>query len=145
MVFKTLETGLNNFINKTWDATLKDLEKKTFKNPLNAFFKTYKSGDNDALKNYIADLDKGITRTQAFKNNLSIAFATVNQQVLEIAKLNTQYKTGAIDEQTYRSQLSAITSQTETLTIKQKSVSDSNQIGFFCFPACKSSCCYYCI
>jgi len=65
---------LNNFINKSWDTTLKDLEKKTFKNPLNAFFKTYKSGDNDALKNYIADLDKKRfrkcrSRQTSFKKN----------------------------------------------------------------------------
>lgn len=122
MVFKTLETGLSNFINKSWDTTLKDLKNKTFQNPLDAFFKTYKSGDNDSLKNYIADLDKGVTRTKAFTDNLSTASATVKQQALEIVKLNTQYKTGAIDEQTYRSQLSAITSQIETLTIKQKAL-----------------------
>ena len=120
MVFKTLSTGLNNFINKSWDTTLKDLEKKTFKNPLNAFFKTYKSGDNDALKNYIADLDKGVTRTQAFTNNLSNASATAKQQAVEIAKLNTQYKTGTIDEQTYTAKLQALGVQTETVSIKTR-------------------------
>lgn len=139
MVFKTLETRLSNFINKSWDTTLKDLKNKTFQNPLDAFFKTYKSGDNDALKNYIADLDKGITRTQAFKNNLSTASATVKQQALEIAKLNTQYKTGAIDEQTYRSQLSAITSQTETLTIKQKTLAAVTKLVSSAFQLVKAA------
>lgn len=139
MVFKTLETGLSNFINKSWDATLKDLKNKTFQNPFDAFFKTYKSGDNDALMNYIADLDKGITRTQAFKNNLSTASATVKQQALEIAKLNTQYKTGAIDEQTYRSQLSAITSQTETLTIKQKTLAAVTKLVSSAFQLVKAA------
>lgn len=139
MVFKTLETRLSNFINKSWDTTLKDLKNKTFQNPLDAFFKTYKSGDNEALKNYIADLDKGITRTQAFKNNLSTASATVKQQALEIAKLNTQYKTGAIDEQTYRSQLSAITSQTETLTIKQKTLAAVTKLVSSAFQLVKAA------
>lgn len=139
MVFKTLETRLSNFINKSWDTTLKDLKNKTFQNPLDAFFKTYKSGDNDALKNYIADLDKGITRTQAFKNNLSTASATVKQQALEIAKLNTQYKIGAIDEQTYRSQLSAITSQTETLTIKQKTLAAVTKLVSSAFQLVKAA------
>ena len=139
MVFKTVETGLNNFINKSWDTTLKDLEKKTFKNPLNAFLKTFKSGDNEALKNYIADLDKGVTRTKAFTDNLSTASATVKQQALEIAKLNTQYKTGAIDEQTYRSQLSAITSQTETLTIKQKALAAVTKLVSSAFQLVKAA------
>lgn len=139
MVFKTLETRLSNFTNKSWDTTLKDLKNKTFQNPLDAFFKTYKSGDNDALKNYIADLDKGITRTQELKNNLSTASATVKQQALEIAKLNTQYKTGAIDEQTYRSQLSAITSQTETLTIKQKTLAAVTKLVSSAFQLVKAA------
>ncbi len=139
MVFKTVETGLNNFINKSWDTTLKDLEKKTSKNPLNAFLKTFKSGDNEALKNYIADLDKGVTRTKAFTDNLSTASATVKQQALEIAKLNTQYKTGAIDEQTYRSQLSAITSQTETLTIKQKALAAVTKLVSSAFQLVKAA------
>ncbi len=120
MVFKTFETGLSNFMNKSWDTTLKDLKNKTFQNPLNAFFKTYKSGDNDALKNYIADLDKGITRTKAFYNNLKTASATAKQQAVEIAKLNTQYKTGAIDEQTYTAKLQALGIQTETASLKAK-------------------------
>lgn len=139
MVFKTLETGLSNFINKSWDTTLKDLKNKTFQNPLDAFFKTYKSGDNDSLKNYIADLDKGVTRTKAFTDNLSTASATVKQQALEIAKLNTQYKTGAIDEQTYRSQLSAITSQTETLTIKQKALATVTKLVSSTFQLVKAA------
>lgn len=113
MVFKTLGTSLSNFINKSWTDTVKDFK-------ISGISSLIKDSDAIALNQYAKALQSGQTRTEAFKNTLLGASSSAKKQAVEIAKLNTQYKSGAIDTKTYSAQLKTLGVETETVSLKTK-------------------------
>ena len=113
MVFKIFGTSLSNFINKSWTDTVKD-------------FKV--SGISSLIKDYAKALQNGQTRTKAFRSTLSEAFLAAKKQAVEIAKLNTQYKSGAIDSKTYSAQLKTLGVETEKVSLKTKSATAGFQM-----------------
>ena len=113
MVFKTLGVYLNNFINKSWTDTVKDFK-------ISGISSLIKDSDTIALNQYVKALQSGQTRTEAFKNTLTGASSSAKKQAVEIAKLNTQYKSGAIDSKTYSAQLKSLGVEIETVSLKAK-------------------------
>ena len=113
MVFKTLGTSLSNFINKSWTDTVKDFK-------ISGISSLIKDSDTIALNNFARALQNGQTRTKAFRSTLSEASLAAKKQAVEIAKLNTQYKSGAINSKTYSTQLKTLGVETEKVSLKTK-------------------------
>ncbi len=152
MVFKAFGTGLGNFINKSWSDTVNDIKSGAFKNPFNALFKTFNSSDSSAFKNFIKDLDNGITRTKAFTNNMGNASAATKKQAIayvkcqnDLKKYNTQLNTHKITQDEYnarvdatKAKMAALGVEAETLTIKQRALTVATKLASTAFVALKA-------
>ena len=105
------------------------------------FTAIFKSSDSIALNNFNNALKNGSTNSDAFITHMKNASTTAQDTARQIIGLNTkvnllnqQYKNGAISEQTYnqrmqatKTQLAALTTQTQTLTLKQRLLAGATQ------------------
>lgn len=141
MVFKNFTGDIKEATSLTSKLTLfgksfksigEDISKLNGKGKI--FTAIFKSSDSIALNNFNNALKNGSNYSEAFithmKNASSEAQDTARQIInlkTKMNLLNQQYKNNAINEQTYnarmgvtQTQLTALTAQTETLTIKQR-------------------------
>ena len=141
MVFKNFTGDIKEATSLTSQLTLfrksfqsigEDIDKLNGKGKI--FTAVFNSSDSIALNNFNNALKNGSTYSDAFithmKNASSEAQDTARQIINLKAKmnlLNQQYKNNTINEQTYnarmeatQTQLTALTTQTETLTLKQR-------------------------
>lgn len=117
---------------KSFKSIREDISKLNGKEKI--FTAIFKSSDSISLNNFNNALKNGSNYSDAFithmKNASSEAQDTARQIInlkTKMNLLNQQYKNNAINEQTYsarmkttQTQLTALTTQTETLTIKQR-------------------------
>lgn len=101
---------------------------------IKSFFSVVTSKDIENLRNFNTQINNGVKYKTAFDENLSSSSIIVKRQANELIGLNkqlkalqTQYSQGKIEQSEYITQvqatqerITALTTQTETLTIKQR-------------------------
>lgn len=154
MVFKNFTGDIKEATSLTSRLTLfeksfksigEDIDKLNGKGKI--FTAIFKSSDSITLNNFNNALKNGSNYSDAFithMKNASLEAQDTARQIINLKTkmnlLNQQYKNNAINEQTYnarmeatQTQLTALTAQTQTLTLKQRLLAGATQMAVMAF------------
>ena len=144
LVFKNVATETTSITQQLtiFGKTFADI-KKDLHNGLGikSFSSTVTSKDVENLRNFNKQINNGVKYKTAFNENLSSSSIIVKRQANELIGLNKQLKTlqtlysqGNINQSEYRTQvqatqekITALTTQTQTLTLKQRLLAGATQ------------------
>lgn len=150
LVFKNVATETTSITQQLtiFGKTFADI-KKDLHNGLGikSFSSTVTSKDVENLRNFNKQINNGVKYKTAFDENLSSSSIIVKRQANELIGLNKQLKTlqtlysqGNINQSEYRTQvqatqekITALTTQTQTLTLKQRLLAGATQMAVMAF------------